>query len=197
MIGNDIVDFVQAHKDSNWRRRGWLDKIFVPEEQKWIENTDNPDHMVWLLWSMKEAVYKAHQRTLQHAPRYNPKSFVCSSLATTNSFLKTGQSQSKGRIYTAGYCYETTSVMTTDFVHTTACLTTFLIGKKVAKVIENPKTTAIFTNAKSHLANEMSNKYEFRKDTLGIPQIFEGTNKTPFLISLSHHGRFGSYFLTL
>jgi phosphopantetheinyl transferase (holo-ACP synthase) len=62
MIGNDIVDLDLARKASNWKRKGYLDKIFSPSEQILIHNDSNPDLMVWNLWSRKEAAYKIYNR---------------------------------------------------------------------------------------------------------------------------------------
>jgi phosphopantetheinyl transferase (holo-ACP synthase) len=62
MIGNDIVDLKLALKESNWRRRGFLNKIFTSKEQQLILNSENQDRMVWNLWSRKEASYKIYNR---------------------------------------------------------------------------------------------------------------------------------------
>lgn len=58
MIGNDIVDLPLARKESKWRRKGYLDKVFTTHEQHLIHTAADPDCMVWLLWSMKESAYK-------------------------------------------------------------------------------------------------------------------------------------------
>ena len=65
MIGNDIVDLELARKESNWKRKGFLDKIFAKNEQLLIFNAENPDTMVWNLWSRKEAAYKIYNRQTQ------------------------------------------------------------------------------------------------------------------------------------
>lgn len=62
MIGNDIIDLDLARKESNWRRKGFLDKIFTLKEQALIHNDPNPELMVWNLWSRKEAAYKIYNR---------------------------------------------------------------------------------------------------------------------------------------
>ena len=62
MIGNDIVDLDLARKESNWQRKGFLEKIFSLEEQYLIHNDSNPEIMVWNLWSRKEAAYKIFNR---------------------------------------------------------------------------------------------------------------------------------------
>jgi phosphopantetheinyl transferase (holo-ACP synthase) len=62
MIGNDIIDLDLARKESNWRRKGFLEKIFSQREQNLILNASNPELMVWNLWSRKEAGYKIYNR---------------------------------------------------------------------------------------------------------------------------------------
>ncbi|TDE00640.1 4'-phosphopantetheinyl transferase family protein [Flavobacterium sandaracinum] len=62
MIGNDIVDLALARKESNWKRKGFLDKIFTLKEQFLIANAINPEIMVWNLWTRKEAAYKIYNR---------------------------------------------------------------------------------------------------------------------------------------
>lgn len=58
MIGNDVIDLVLAKKQSNWKRLGYLKKVFVASEISFIKASINPDDTVWELWSRKEAVYK-------------------------------------------------------------------------------------------------------------------------------------------
>ena len=62
MIGNDIVDLALTQKESNWKRKGFLNKIFTDKEQLLILNDLNPEVMVWNLWSRKEAAYKIYNR---------------------------------------------------------------------------------------------------------------------------------------
>lgn len=62
MIGNDVVDLKLAATESNWKRTGYLDKIFTVAEQKFIFSAENETEMVWVLWSIKESVYKAFLR---------------------------------------------------------------------------------------------------------------------------------------
>ncbi len=46
MIGNDIVDLVQARFQSNWKRKGFVQKIFTQKEQELIFSSKNPENMV-------------------------------------------------------------------------------------------------------------------------------------------------------
>lgn len=60
MTGNDIVDIKQAAAESNWKRKGFLEKIFTPHEQEYIGQSALPEEMVWKLWSMKESAYNIY-----------------------------------------------------------------------------------------------------------------------------------------
>ena len=58
MIGNDVIDLELTRIESNWQRKGFLEKLFSVREQKMIQNAENSELMVWNLWSRKEAAYK-------------------------------------------------------------------------------------------------------------------------------------------
>jgi phosphopantetheinyl transferase (holo-ACP synthase) len=58
MIGNDVIDLALAKVESNWQRKGYLDKVFTTKEKNLIYSAENLTLMVWVLWSRKEAVYK-------------------------------------------------------------------------------------------------------------------------------------------
>ncbi|MEH3111767.1 4'-phosphopantetheinyl transferase family protein [Pedobacter terrae] len=108
MLGNDIVDLNLAKIQSNWRRKNYLDKIFTAEEQLLISSANNPDEMVWLLWSMKESAYKIHNRKTG-IRNFAPKSLSCSIHADTY-----------GEVKINGYNYFTKSDVQASFIHTIA-----------------------------------------------------------------------------
>lgn len=58
MIGNDIVDLNLSRVQSNWKRKGFLEKQYTPLEQKQIFSSKHPELCLWRFWTMKEAVYK-------------------------------------------------------------------------------------------------------------------------------------------
>lgn len=62
MIGNDVVDILQSRIESDWQRRGFLNKLFVAHEQQIIQQARDAEKMIWRLWSMKEAAYKIYNR---------------------------------------------------------------------------------------------------------------------------------------
>ena len=112
MIGNDIVDLALARQESNWRRKGFLDKIFTEKEQLLVKKAMNPEIMVWNLWSRKEAAYKIYNRqTLIRG--YFPSQLECFDLET-----RAGVTFGKVRIKKQVYYTKTTT--TSQFIYTIA-----------------------------------------------------------------------------
>ena len=62
MIGNDIIDLSLAKIESNWQRKGFLEKQFTANEQQLILAATNSFDLVWRFWSMKEAAYKVYSQ---------------------------------------------------------------------------------------------------------------------------------------
>lgn len=80
MIGNDVVDLALAKVESDWRRKGFLEKLFSDNEIQLIVTSENPELSVWNLWSRKEAAYKIFNRKTGNR-RFNPKYFECMDLS--------------------------------------------------------------------------------------------------------------------
>jgi phosphopantetheinyl transferase (holo-ACP synthase) len=115
MIGNDLVDLSRAALDSNWRRPGYLPKIFNMEEQARILNSEWPDRLIWLLWSMKEAAYKIQSR--QTGLRsFNPSAIAC-------SVLEQSPSSAQGKVRLANQVYYSASILNSCYIHSIAALT--------------------------------------------------------------------------
>ena len=97
MIGNDVIDIDLARTESNWKRKGFLDKIFTFSEQLQIQNAQNQELMVWGLWSRKEAAYKIFNRET-NIRLYNPLQFECSEMEFSQG-IYSGSVASKGTVY--------------------------------------------------------------------------------------------------
>lgn len=81
MIGNDVIDLDLAWSESDWRRKGYLEKLFGANERELILSSADPGISVWDLWSRKEAAYKIfNRRTGIRA--FNPLYFECRDLAS-------------------------------------------------------------------------------------------------------------------
>jgi phosphopantetheinyl transferase (holo-ACP synthase) len=108
MIGNDVVDLVLSRIESNWQRKGFLNKIFTKNEQILIQNSENQEIAIWNLWSRKEAAYKIWNRETG-IRKYNPVQFECFDLDS-----KIGKVQFKSTIYF------TKTEVSPDFIHSIA-----------------------------------------------------------------------------
>jgi len=112
MIGNDIVDLALARKESNWKRKGFLDKIFTEKEQLLITNAMNSEVMVWTLWSKKEAAYKIYNRqTLIRG--YFPLQLECCDLEIIDGNVF-------GKVAIKDFIYFTKTSITSQFINTIA-----------------------------------------------------------------------------
>jgi len=112
VIGNDIVDLALAQQESNWKRKGFLDKIFTQNEQLLILNSPNPANMVWNLWSRKEAAYKIYNRKTQ-IRGYFPLQLECFNLEIADGIIF-------GKVVIKGLVYFTKTEIKTDFINTIA-----------------------------------------------------------------------------
>ena len=112
MIGNDLVDLREAAQQSNWRRPGYLGKVFTLTEQQEILNAENPDKLVWLFWSMKEAAYKIHSRIT------GKRSFAPALLDCTLQCVD--KMEARGVVSVDQQIYHTFSSLLPDYIHTVA-----------------------------------------------------------------------------
>lgn len=112
MIGNDIVDLALARQESNWKRKGFLNKIFTQNEQLQISTAENSEVMVWNLWSRKEAAYKMYNRqTLIRA--HFPLQLECFDMEIIDEIII-------GKVTIKQKIYYTKTTITNDFINTIA-----------------------------------------------------------------------------
>lgn len=189
MIGNDIVDLHLAKIQSNWRRPGYLQKIFTKEEQEKILNSENKNKMVWLFWSMKEAAYKAWQRKNNRPPKFNPLSLECS--LRSNSYEKT-----TGKVIIEEETFYTKSLIKSNLIHSLAT------GRANEKVIW--KSLSSQEDLKNSLVREFSATAgpflkvpEIKKNRDYIPQFYLNDQALSYNFSLSHHGSFSGFAMSL
>lgn len=112
MIGNDVIDILQSRHESNWQRKGFIEKLFTAEEQLLISNDADPEITVWLLWSMKEAAYKIYNRQTK-IREYIPKKLSCTINTKTDTY-------STGQVLCQENIYYTKTTITADSLHTIA-----------------------------------------------------------------------------
>lgn len=114
MIGNDIIDLQQSRSESNWQRKGFIEKLFTIEEQLLIKNNEQPEIMVWLLWSMKEAAYKIYNRETK-IRAFIPQKLVCNLKQQNDLFVS-------GKVTCDKNIYHTKTIVAKNFIHTIAVI---------------------------------------------------------------------------
>ncbi|AOW11366.1 phosphopantetheinyl transferase [Flavobacterium gilvum] len=142
MIGNDIVDLDLAQSESNWQRKGFLDKIFSQDEKRLILTNSNPELMVWNLWSRKEAAYKIYNR-ITGIREYFPLGLCCNY-----------ENNQSGTVSIEGFVFYTKTQIEKDYVYTIAVSEVSIWNKiKVLNSLESIKKE----NGIPYILNNFSN----------------------------------------
>jgi len=176
MIGNDIVDLQTALLENNWRRKGYLQKIFTDDEQEYIFASNRPDQIVWLLWSMKEAAYKIINRAT-NVRSYAPVKLVCSIRSITDC-------AATGQVAAYGSCYQTASQMNHEIIHSLAQSPLSNIAPTVV-LLSN-------TAEEQHYNKYLTQGYAVMKNKYGLPYVIDINSGHYKYASLSHHGSYAA-----
>ena len=186
-IGNDIVDLSLAKIQSNWQRKGFLEKQFTQKEQIEILASENPFLKVWLFWSMKEAAYKCY--TQKNEKRFfAPKKFQCTLTSKEEGFVVFEDS----KFYTATF-------FNAFYIHTIA--DEVKNGGKITSAICLPNTVnTVNTVIKKTLEKKTTfpfEEIEKRKTIVGAPLFYYKEKLLTNSCSISHHGNYAAYIFTL
>lgn len=194
MIGNDVIDLTLAGKESDWKRKGFLQKVFTADEQNLIPAFFNPDLMVWLLWSMKESVYKIYVQ--EYSERMlAPLKFKCRLTRLTDPDVS-------GEVLFAGKVYKTFSAFSAQRISTTAFSDCGIPQNMIAGDFEfasvdycSRKKEMInhFILSLSEQINKPFEEFSIIKDVFNVPCLLFKERLLPASISFSHHGRYGGY----
>lgn len=179
MIGNDLVDIKKAKIDSNWRRKAYLQKVYTPKEQTLILDHADPDLIVWILWTMKEAVYKANQR-ITSLKEYAPTKINCWIERHIGNSVFYGKACYNQR----NYCTQT--LVFDDYIHSIALYNT--------DEFENIRKIYIGKySGENYMEFLRKNKYLVDSETIvkniyGLPDLNEDGQVR--FVSISHHGEY-------
>ena len=62
LLGNDVVDVADPWAVGRARDRRFLGRVLSPAEADWLAGSRRPEEDLWVLWSAKEAAFKAWSR---------------------------------------------------------------------------------------------------------------------------------------
>ncbi|GAB4054801.1 4'-phosphopantetheinyl transferase family protein [Spirosoma litoris] len=197
MIGNDLVDRAQAKRESNWQRRGFLEKLFTTHEQELILAAPDPERMVWTLWSMKESAYKVSIRETGKRV-FAPPKLTCHITSFSEEAVEGIVFHQKA--------YQTKSSITPQYIATVATLANTELGFH-QEIIQFSNSTYQHQHARiqkdiqqycaDYLALPPANSY-LKKDQNGIPVLLAikpSGEPLSIPISISHHGHYGSFVI--
>ncbi len=184
MIGNDIVDLQLAKTQSNWQRKGFLEKQFTEEEQKMILISKNPFAQVWLFWSMKEAAYKSFTQEIKKR-FFAPQKFKCTLI-----------NENEGLVVFEDKKFYTNTFLSVFYLYTIAKETQEQIA--IFSAIGAPKTIDIALKKKlTEETGILSEEIEKRKTFIGAPLFYHQKQLLTQSCSISHHGNYGAFAFTL
>lgn len=169
MLGNDIIDRELAMTESNWQRKGWVNKIFTGKEQELIAASAEKELLVWLMWSMKEAAYKIYHRESKEM-FYAPHKFSCFDISIKHNIAS-------GCVRFKQNTYNTSSTISFSFIHTIAIITNYSGGLNV------------YIQEKNNPEDTFRLPCKLFKDKNGIPYSKDPKGRIRNA-SKSHHGRF-------
>lgn len=196
MIGNDVIDIRTTRQESNWKRKGFLQKLFTEKECQFILEGDDPEFLFWLIWSAKESAYKIIHRNHQKM-FFSPKQF---------EFLEdhfSNENGITGRIKFEESFFDFKSEFDGNCIHTTAIQSGHLINyiSEIFPIVPTNYQTqraGVRTSLINWFSENMDSTQpiEVRKDELGIPNVYESGVKSACFLSLAHHGGYGGFAIT-
>jgi phosphopantetheinyl transferase (holo-ACP synthase) len=184
MIGNDIVDLNLAKIQSNWQRKGFLEKQFTKKEQESILNSGDSFLHVWLFWSLKEAAYKCYTQKFKKR-FFAPKKFEC-----------TITSKYEGIVFFEDHKFYTTTFFSPFYLYTIAKETQE--ETSVFSSIGSPKKVDSDIKRKlQKVTGVLFEEITQKKSSVGAPLYYHKEKLLTNSCSISHHGNYGAFAFNL
>ena len=169
-----MVDRQLAHKESNWKRIGYLQKLFTPAEQRVISDARDPALLLWLMWTTKESAYKIVNRATE-TRSYAPLSFSCLKLHVTGT-------QASGEVIYKEQTLYTNSEIKPTLIHSIAALSEKDLP--AIKIHYQQHTDCYLADF-----NCVFIPYKLYKNSAGVPELIIRETGERCAVSISHHGR--------
>lgn len=189
MLGNDIIDIVEARRSSNWERLGFMQKIFTTAEQSTIKASADPFTSVWRLWSMKESAYKVF---IQAGGErfFNPTKIECHIISEENGLAKIGSRT-----------LSTITSINANYLFSTAVVGASAIYSHIIElsgVTRKKKSRFLYEQLLSDFARRHAlyrKDLRLKKASTGVPRLHYKSTALDIPISITHHGEYGAYSL--
>ena len=177
MLGNDIVDLNHLPDKVRSFSEPYLNKICSVREIEKVIGSDNPELMLWRIWTMKESAYKIAMK-LGAKRAFNPKSFETFPFDATAGLVSTDYGTMLSE-----------SVFDENFIHTVSFLPKSKGFKSGQKICADHQSEAV---RKAIIEDfKMQNPIQDNAEIIMKSDIPFLSTETGFVdISLSHHGSY-------
>ncbi|MGZ3819427.1 MAG: 4'-phosphopantetheinyl transferase family protein [Mucilaginibacter sp.] len=215
--GNDIVA-LKAINIARTKQVSFYKKIFsVSEKDLYDENLSRKipfEHFVWLLWSVKESVYKYLQRNVPDLV-FSPTRITIGHIEPPVDITVTAfEEQIEARGFNNDFVYKGTVVFGEHVLHSRSIITKDFIFSVVSfdndfantywgiQLISSDDPTyqsaavRVFLNARLRLLFPVDN-LNIGKSKHGYPILLRGTDEISMPVSLAHHGNYVTYSLVI
>jgi hypothetical protein len=192
LLGNDIVDIAKTHHyDSAYYQR-FNRFAFGKESEQIVSALVSNKRMSWVLWSIKEAVYKT---SVKHGNRegFNPRGIAIEHIVEKEEDRWIG-----GAILDDSH-YQTVTTANNKYIHTVCTTDTLSYVDQVVKLIRSDtvyQSSEVRVSLIQSIAarkNWREKDISIKKNHLGIPKIYYKNSDTAIDVSLSHHGFYCAY----
>ncbi|MCB1158487.1 MAG: 4-phosphopantetheinyl transferase family protein [Leptospiraceae bacterium] len=205
VFGNDIVDLsIRATRQLSGNSR-FYNKVFSPLEQKILYSSDNPDIFTWIIWSFKEAAYKAIRRNRPGLVFQYKKFELQENLNEVH--YENIHLQARYYLFPGGLhslCFE--KDLDENKIFWTHEVSDTLKHNKEFRDESLPEESFLVRLLVKHKLNEMHNweiskinipRIKDEKGFTSPPLIYSPYTQIPLPLSLSHHGRFLAFAVHL
>ncbi len=188
MVGNDVVDLSDPESSRDARHPRFNRRVFIPEEFEVLSTEYTDVQRRWILWSAKEAAYKAARRESAEAI-FSPARFVVFLDRSLRGSVRVGGRRWPVRIQIAGNCVHAvvsenesfTGILSGSRQLTSAELRDPSQGVRRFAIASIAAGLGVAT---SDLRIEKTNR---------IPQLIVAGEAVPVALSLSHHGSYAGF----
>lgn len=180
MLGNDIVDLDIALLENKASNPRYLNKICTQKEIAAIQSNEQPDMLLWRIWTMKESVYKIVAK--QEGFRlFNPKKIATSIVDELEGQVSTPWGDFV--TYTSGDEHCICSIALKSFEQPFMSAYKKIAKGKDASVLCRKELIAMFADQQGYKRKELG--IQMQGDA---PYLYLGEKPIDTTISLSHHG---------
>jgi hypothetical protein len=185
MIGNDVVDLSDPESSRGARHSRFDQRVFTPKEFESLSTDPTDEQRRWILWSAKEAAYKAARRERAEIV-FSPMRYVVNLDRSLRGSVGVGTRHWPVRVRIDGDCVHAVVSELESFAGT-------LSGSRRLSATElRDPSQAVRRFAIASIAATLgvaTSDLRIEKP-LRIPQLIVAGEAAPVALSLSHHGAY-------